>query len=68
MTEATTEATNDVKFTVFKLIGMILLYLFLPLNALTYLFFRLHRRKFEVDRILDVLHLEPKDELAYKKA
>jgi hypothetical protein len=64
----TLAVTNDVKFTVFKLIGMILLYLFLPLNALTYLFFRLHRRKFEVDRILDALHLEPKDERAYKKA
>ena len=42
-----------------KILGVIGLYLFLPITALTYNLFRLHRRRFEVDRILEILHIDP---------
>jgi hypothetical protein len=61
-------ATTDIKLTVFKLIGMIVLYLFLPLNAITYFFFCQHQRTFEVERILDKLHLEAKEDRVHRKA
>jgi len=40
---------------VFKLIGVIVLYLFLPLTALTYYFSRRPRRVAELERILSIL-------------
>lgn len=49
--------------TVSKLIGLIVLYLFLPLTALTYYFSRRQRRVVEVDRILSILEIDP----AYRK-
>jgi hypothetical protein len=49
-------------------IGGAVMFLFLPLNALTYYLFHQHRQAFEVDRILAVLSLDPKYELAYRKA
>lgn len=51
-----------------QVIGVAVMSLFLPLNALTYYLFRQHRQAFEVDRILAVLSLDPKYELAYRKA
>ena len=52
--------------TIFKLIGMIVLYLFLPFIALTYCFSRLRRRIAEVNRILTILKLDT--DSAYRKA
>lgn len=48
---------------VFKLSGMIVLYLFLPLTVLTYYFSRRPRRVAEVERILSILNIDP----AYRK-
>lgn len=49
--------------TVVKLIGVIVLYLFLPLTALTCYYSRRPRRVAEVERIFDILKIDP----AYKK-
>lgn len=43
---------------VFKLIGAFVLYLFLPLTALTYYFSRRPRREAEVNRILSILTID----------
>jgi len=43
---------------VFELLVMIALYLFLPLTALTYYFFRKHRREAEVKRIIEILKID----------
>ncbi len=51
-----------------QITGVVVMCLFLPLNALTYYLFRRHRQTFEVDRILEVLSLDPKYELSYRKA
>src|SRR5712691_4083040 len=45
--------------TVFKLIGVSVLCPFLPLTALTYYFFRRHRRTIEVERIFAILEIDP---------
>jgi len=44
---------------VFKLIGVSVLCPFLPLTALTYYFFRRHRRTIEVQRIFAILEIDP---------
>lgn len=41
------------------LLGIVVLTLFLPLTALTYLFRSNDRRKLEINRILDLLHIAP---------
>jgi hypothetical protein len=51
-----------------KLVGAAIMCLFLPLNALTYYWFRRHWQKFEVDRILEVLSLHLKYEAEYRTA
>ncbi len=43
---------------VYKVLVMIALYLFLPLTALTYYFFRKHRREAEVKRIIEILKID----------
>jgi hypothetical protein len=48
----------------FKLFVAIVLYLFLPLTALTYYFSRRQRRVIEVDRMMAILNVDP----AYAKA
>jgi hypothetical protein len=48
----------------FKLFVVFVLYLFVPLSALTYYFSRRKRRVIEVDRILSLLNVDP----AYRKA
>jgi hypothetical protein len=48
----------------FKLFVAVVLYIFLPLTALTYYFSRRQRRVIEVDRMLTILNVEP----AYAKA
>jgi hypothetical protein len=50
--------TAFVSVTVAKLIGVSVLYLFLPLSALTYYFFRRDRRAAEVERLFTVLHID----------
>jgi hypothetical protein len=47
-----------------KLIAVMVLYLFVPLTALTYYIFRRRRRTYEVERILAILHITP----AYRRA
>jgi hypothetical protein len=47
-----------------KLIVLMVLYLFLPLTALTYYVFRRRRRTYEVERMFAVLHIDP----AYRRA
>lgn len=49
----------------FKLFVAIVLYLFLPLTALTYYFSRRQRRVIEVDRMLAILNVEPSYAKAY---
>ena len=56
--------TDFGSMTAFKLIGAFMLYLFLPLTALTYYFSRRTRRAAEVERILSILKIDP----AYRKA
>ncbi len=53
---------------VFKLIGMSVLYLFLPLTALTYYIFRRHRRRIEIDRIFAILKIDPARRKLYDDA
>lgn len=48
----------------FKLFVAVVLYIFLPLTALTYYFSRRQRRVIEVDRMLRILNIDP----AYAKA
>lgn len=57
--------TDFISPTVSKLIVVIVLYLFLPLTALTYYFFRQHRRASEVERILEILKIVPSYREAY---
>lgn len=52
--------------TIFKLIGMIVLYLFLPFTALTYCFSRRRRRIATVNRTLTILRLDTDSD--YRKA
>ena len=53
---------------VFELLVMTALYLFLPLTALTFYFFRKHRREAEIKRIIDILNIDPvQDEIYYDK-
>jgi hypothetical protein len=47
-----------------KVIVLMVLYLFLPLTAVTYYVFRRRRRTYEVERILALLHIDP----AYRRA
>jgi hypothetical protein len=47
-----------------KVILVMVLFLFLPLTALTYYVFRRHRRRYEVERIFTRLHIDS----AYQKA
>src|SRR5919108_421965 len=42
-----------------KVIVLTVLYLFLPLTALTYYVFRRRRRAYEVERVLAILHIDP---------
>lgn len=42
-----------------KLIGMGVLYLFLPITTLTYYFFRQQQKTFETERVLTILHIDP---------
>src|SRR3954466_4687755 len=42
-----------------KVIVLTVLYLFLPLTALTYYVFRRRRRTYEVERIFALLHIDP---------
>ena len=42
-----------------KVIVLMVLYLFLPLTALTYYVFRRRRRMYEVERIFAILHIDP---------
>jgi hypothetical protein len=58
--------TNDHNL-IAKIIVVAVMCLFLPLNTLTYYLFRRYRRRFEVERILEILPLYPKYE-AYLKA
>ncbi len=51
-----------------KLIAVLVLYLFLPLNAISYYFFRRSSRMVEIERILEVLLLDPRYELGYRKS
>jgi hypothetical protein len=52
--------------TVLKLLGVSVLYLFLPLTAVTYYLFRRDRRMIEIRRILDVLKIKEKYQNAYE--
>jgi hypothetical protein len=45
--------------TVVKLVAVLVLYLFLPLTALTYYFSRRNRRAAEIERIFSILKIEP---------
>jgi hypothetical protein len=49
----------------FKLFVAVVLYIFLPLTALTYYFSRRQRRVIEVDRMLSILNIEPGYARAY---
>ncbi|MGK7872764.1 MAG: hypothetical protein AB4426_05460 [Xenococcaceae cyanobacterium] len=49
----------------FQWLQVIVLFLFLPLTALTYYFFRRHRRKLEVKRICEILKIDPAYEQVY---
>ena len=49
----------------FKLFVAAVLYLFLPLTALTYYFSRRQRRVIEVDRMLAILNVDPSYAKAY---
>ncbi len=53
-----------INFTLLKLIGVTVIYLFLPITALTYYLFRQQRKTFEVERLLAILDIDPD----YKKA
>jgi hypothetical protein len=50
-----------------KLIVFTVLYLFLPLTALTYYVFRRHRRTYELERILAILQIDPVYRQAYNE-
>jgi hypothetical protein len=54
--------------TIAKLIGMLALYLFLPLTALTYYVFRRPRRAAEVARMLSVMRIDPDYRKIYDEA
>jgi hypothetical protein len=49
----------------FKLFVAVVLYIFLPLTALTYYFSRRQRRVIEIDRMLTILNIEPGYAKAY---
>ncbi len=51
--------------TIFKWVVAWVLYLFLPLTALTYYFSRRRRRVAEVERILSILKVDPACREAY---
>jgi hypothetical protein len=48
-----------------KLATLVVLTLFLPLNALTYQLFRSHRRKAKIERILELLKIREQDRMRY---
>jgi hypothetical protein len=48
-----------------KVTLVMVLYLFLPLTALTYYVFRRRRRRYEVERIFARLHIDPAYQMAY---
>jgi hypothetical protein len=48
-----------------KVIVLMVLYLFLPLTAVTYYAVRRRRRTYEVERIFAILHIDPAYRLAY---
>ena len=50
---------------IYVLLVLIALYLFLPLTALTYFFFRKHRREAEVKRIFKILKMDESYEKFY---
>lgn len=50
----------------FKLIGMIALYLFLPLTAVTYNKFRRYRRESEIKRIFKIMRVDPDFQAAFE--
>jgi hypothetical protein len=50
---------------VMKLATLVVLTLFLPLNALTYQFFRSHRKKVKIERTLDLLKVRDLDRKKY---
>ena len=48
-----------------KLSALVVIYLFLPLSAITYYAFRRHRHTFKVRRILRVLDVDERDRGSY---
>lgn len=51
-----------------KLLALVVIYLFLPLSALTYYSFRRHRHLTKVERILRVLAVDERDRASYDTA
>jgi len=51
-----------------KMLALIVIYLFLPLSALTYHFFRRYRHLSKVERILRVLEIDERDRKSYDDA
>ena len=51
---------------VFKLIGIIALYLFLPLTAVSYSMFRRYRRECEIKRIVKIMRVDPDYQAAFE--
>lgn len=50
-----------------KLVVVVVLYLFLPLTAVTYFFFRHDRRRREVERVFELIQINPEYRKAYEE-